>query len=1055
MIACLQRAFRVLPEEGRKLFLFASLAGLLQAGVAIGMTAADALFLTHLGPEKLPVVYLCMPAVMLLYAPVYSVLLAKFGVDRLIQGTLGVLVLGGVFFGLSGQWIGETTPWLLYAMKFYAGLWFIALYTVFWNFADDYFSILDGKRLYGLIAAGGATGAMGGAALVTGLSHVFPPGNLFFAWALLALLTLPVFALLRRRFGKIEAENPAEREPPGAWPLLRFVGETFRASRFAVALTLVCFFAVNLAGLLEYLSMGVLSRGKSPAELAQLLGTLHAAANLFTLVINLALFSRIVGWLGVGGTALVLPVVYLAAFVVFHLQHGALAAIFAFYAYQSVLPAIEYNNVNLLFNALPAQVKPQLRTFVEAMAEPVATAVAGLFLLSWGGVLGGENIALAGLLAACGAFAVAVVLKFDYVASLARNLRQDWLDFTPPDAGWGALIGESDRALLRDTSANGSPAERLLAVDLLWRTRDPQARPALLAFASHATPAEMDRLRPALSFMLQRDDTATLAETLLWLEGDRSPGRPELLDAFTSAGLFPVRQRRDWKQSRHPSGVATTAVAHWHGTNLADAAQAIAAVRGLLAGSAADRRWALHAIGDFGRVHFAHDLLPFLEDPDPELRLETLRALRKLASPELAPILGRILPRLGDASAEERHLMLAIAERAGDIHAVPGLLAAAAHFSAAENRQLEALVAGLGLKSIPIVIHLLRNTGAAHLSRSVAARVLGRIAMPQLLLVAGEVIDTELTRARDSVVASRSISAVAAGGDGLAVLARFHHDSAAESLELALELLSLMGRLPDFDLIRASLSFANPRDRANAIETIQQSCPRPLFRRLLFLIEHTALERGPNATESVDTLPLETILRRATASNVGLECTAALVVFLERRLPGGAGLLRARLDRTESPRLLSRLVELLPCFTSGRPPPADHVVGRVATLLRSELFRHARVLALEYLAERATERRWSADALVYDAGEPADDLLFVVAAGNVDIVSPVRAWQASVGDVFGERVLMGEGKRRERAVAHGDVRVLALTGATVARAVGIFPALGISLYRFKTISAIA
>jgi hypothetical protein len=565
----------------------------------------------------------------------------------------------------------------------------------------------------------------------------------------------------------------------------------------------------------------------------------------------------------------------------------------------------------------------------------------------------------------------------------------------------------------------------------------------------------MARLRPALSFMLRRGDTETLAETLLWLESDRSPAGPESLDVFTSAGLFPVRQLHGWKLSRHSPEIATAAVAQWHGTTLGDTAQAVATVQRLLAGSAAERRWALRAIGDFGQPRFAHDLLRFLDDPDPELRLETLRALRKLASPELAPILGRVLSRVDDASAGERHLMLGIAERVGDTRAVPGLLAAAAHFSAAENRQLEALIVGLGLKAIPAVIHWLRNTSAAHLSRSVAARVLGRVAMPQLLLVAGEVIDTELNRARDSVVAFRSIAAADAAGDSLAVLGRFYCDAAAGSLELSLELLSLMGRLPDFDLIRASLSFANPRDRANAIETIQQSCARPLFRRLLFLIEHTMLEQGTNGALPTERLPLETVLRRASTSNLGLESTAALLAFLELGLTGGAGLLRARLDQTESPRLLARLVELLPCFTPGGMFPSGHVVGRIATLLRSELFRHARVLALEYLAERATERCWPAGTTVYESGAAAEDCLYVVASGTVELVSPARAWQASVGDVFGERVLMGEQKRRERAIARRELRVLALAGATVARAVEIFPALGISLYRFKTISAIA
>lgn len=1055
LIAYLQKVFRVLPEEGGKLRQFALLAALLQAGVAIGMTSADSLFLTHLGASRLPIVYLFMPVAMVLYAPIYSVLLARLGIDRLVHLTLAILVAGGVFFGMSGEFLPLTSPWLLYAMKFYVGVWFIALYTLFWNFADGYFSVLDGKRLYGIIAAGSAAGASAGAMLVTWLSGYVPPDRLFLAWALVALLTLPVFAILRRRYPKIEVEADDEEEPASSWQLLRFVLRTFRSSRFALAITLICFCAVNLTALLEYLSMSVLAQAQTPAELAQLLGKLHAIANGLTLVVNLVFFSRLVGWLGVANTTLILPLTYLGAFVFCYLQPGPAAAIFAFYAYQSVFPSIDYNNVNLLFNALPARVKPHLRTFVEAMAEPMATACAGVFLLSWAAGLGRENVALAGLLAACAALGAALVVKFDYVSALAGNLRREWLNFGLHDHDWAAAVDEGDRALLREKAARGTREQQLVAVDLLWRVRDPQARPALLALAAQATPSELDRLRPAVLSLLQRDDTATLAETLLWLESTHGPNRPEILDEFTGAGLLPVARLQEWQHSRHPSALAVTAVARWRSPRLTDTAEAIAAVHRLLAGGPAGQRWALRAIGDFGHARHAHELLPFLAAADPALRLESLAALRKLASPELAPLLPRILPLLTGASSEERQLILGIVQRAGDTTALGEILWAAEHFSAADNRQLEAMIVDLGLKTIPTVIHVLRNTSAPYHSRSVAARALRRLATPQLLLIADEIVDTELNRARDYVVAYRSLAGAREGGDGLGVLTRFYHDGAIESLELALELLSLVGRLPDFDLIRASLSVANAKDQANALETIQQTCPRSWYDRILFLVEHTA-ESPPADLAGLELLPVEVVLRQASVSDIGLECAAAFIGFLERRMPGGGDLLRARIDRSESRRLTGWLAGLLPCFI--RAPaqiPHDHLVNRVAALLRAPLFRHARVLALDYLAQRSTGRSWPAGATLYEPGETAEEVLFVLTAGRVELAGATRNWSAAPGEVFGERVLLGDHERRERAVTAGGAQALALSAAGVARAIEIFPALGLSLYRFKTISAVA
>jgi ATP/ADP translocase len=115
-----RRLFQVLPDEGGKVVAFALLAALLQAGVAIGMVAADSLFLAELGVEKLPLVFIFMPVVMAIYAPIYSLLVGKLGAHGLFRLTLVLLVAGGLFFGLGATTFGSQ-PWFLFAMKFYAG----------------------------------------------------------------------------------------------------------------------------------------------------------------------------------------------------------------------------------------------------------------------------------------------------------------------------------------------------------------------------------------------------------------------------------------------------------------------------------------------------------------------------------------------------------------------------------------------------------------------------------------------------------------------------------------------------------------------------------------------------------------------------------------------------------------------------------------------------------------------------------------------------------------------------------------------------------------------
>ena len=121
MTPFLQRVFRIEPGEGRKVAQFAGLGLLLQAGLALGTAGADSLFLVNVGADKLPHIYLLTPLVMMIYIPAYSYLLARWGVNRVFDLTLGLLFAGGTGLWFAFQAAGGATPLVLcYVAKLYA-----------------------------------------------------------------------------------------------------------------------------------------------------------------------------------------------------------------------------------------------------------------------------------------------------------------------------------------------------------------------------------------------------------------------------------------------------------------------------------------------------------------------------------------------------------------------------------------------------------------------------------------------------------------------------------------------------------------------------------------------------------------------------------------------------------------------------------------------------------------------------------------------------------------------------------------------------------------------
>src|SRR5690606_3953357 len=124
--------------EWSRLLQFGLFGFLLQAGLGVGFSAGDAAFLSHVGADRLPLVFIATPVVMIIYTAFFSYFLVRTSIDRMVDITLGILIAGGLgFWFLIGA--GVPNAWqapLYFALKLYLVMWYIALYSLFWNYTD-------------------------------------------------------------------------------------------------------------------------------------------------------------------------------------------------------------------------------------------------------------------------------------------------------------------------------------------------------------------------------------------------------------------------------------------------------------------------------------------------------------------------------------------------------------------------------------------------------------------------------------------------------------------------------------------------------------------------------------------------------------------------------------------------------------------------------------------------------------------------------------------------------------------------------------------------------
>lgn len=224
---------------------------------------------------------------------VYHALAATLLLFYLLLGTLppdGALAVARVFF----VWVSVFN---LFAVS------------VFWGFMADIWSRSQGKRLFGLVAVGGTLGAIAGGALTAGLARTLGATNLL----LVAALLLEGAVLAVRRLSRIAPVRSAPAPPeelglagPRAW--LEGFRLIARSSYLSGICVLILFYSVGSTFI--YFEQARITREAfaDPATRVAFFARVDIAVNALALATQLFLTGRLIGWLGVGASLAVMPI---------------------------------------------------------------------------------------------------------------------------------------------------------------------------------------------------------------------------------------------------------------------------------------------------------------------------------------------------------------------------------------------------------------------------------------------------------------------------------------------------------------------------------------------------------------------------------------------------------------------------------------------------------------------------------------------------------------------------------------------------------------------------
>jgi HEAT repeat protein len=664
--------------------------------------------------------------------------------------------------------------------------------------------------------------------------------------------------------------------------------------------------------------------------------------------------------------ALVQPLVYSISFFWLAVDRSFDAAVFAFFAYQGFMAAIELNNVNFIFNAISSDVRRQVRSFAEGIGDPIAMALAGFLLLVVLGNVSDSTVPFIGLGVSALYTFFALGVRARYRSSLLSSLRRDWLDFSKlPSA---SLAQVSDDAMSKEIGEVDLPNQVLLLETLAMH--NPQlAIVQLLTCIDSSSRQEQKYLSSVLAGLLKTGNADVLREVILWFHKKTRDIDDSIYETLAASGLLLPSSCQGRVIPQLVSGLVSRSPE--------DNVFALKAIQDMSLGSVQSLEAALRAVGLGGNFRHAWWAASFCAHKSETIRIAAAEAVSLLARKGDGSLAPFLFPMLNGSEMERMKALTGLA-KIGDVGMIAGLLEASRSLSPRERRMVAGIVSTIGIHSVPALVSIIRDQTAFSSVRAIAARALAKVSWPQFEQLAPSLINNEMIAAYRAVAWRVVIEKLELDGAAQRIFALCRRTEANDRIFFVLELLALSGRVGDIDLVSSSLQSTNSRQRGNAIESLEQDIPRPVFKKLLPLIDsrndNERLAAGvrlfkikiPNGDEAI---------AEAMESQETLSQAAALHVSAgegkNRLIELGVHILQT--ERDADVRLTARI--LLARTAGGSESSLLTPVEKADLLARSDVFGGLGVgdiMALADLALDGTSCRESFDAYccIYNLEDP-------------------------------------------------------------------------------------
>ncbi len=272
------------------------------------------------GPDTIPWLFMGTFVAMLAATPVFGWVSSRFPRRRFLPWVYvffisNILIFWAVFaFAIDRD---QDHVWLGRVFFVWLSVFNLFVVSVFWSFMADIYTREQGRRLFGVITAGGSIGALAGGAgtslLVTGIGfqNLFPIAAALLSVAVICIRSLREW--IAHEHENVDVEDAASSKPLGGNP---FAGVThlFASSYFgAIAIKSII---ASLLGTALYMFTAQLVEQAipSPDERTQFFSNINNVTNALALIAQMFIVKQVVVRFGIGASLALMPIVSIVGF---------------------------------------------------------------------------------------------------------------------------------------------------------------------------------------------------------------------------------------------------------------------------------------------------------------------------------------------------------------------------------------------------------------------------------------------------------------------------------------------------------------------------------------------------------------------------------------------------------------------------------------------------------------------------------------------------------------------------------------------------------------------